>query len=152
MAQSSREAVFAALFALLKPMTLPTVGAFALTGRRLLIWDNVPPASQPAMFMKQGQQTATSPNLALTQWILTAAIWIYWRVEGAAFDQDSYPDKFINDALDLIEKTIDPRPGERQTLGGLVYQCKLDGSVVFDDGLEDSQGVLVVPISILVGI
>ena len=41
--------------------------------------------------------------------------------------------------------------GMRQTLGGVVYHARVKGRILANEGLQNSQGALVFPISILSG-
>ena len=52
--------------------------------------------------------------------------------------------------LDALEEALAPPPGfDRQTLGGLVHYCRIEGRVVKDPGDLDGQGLALVPIKIL---
>lgn len=154
MAFVSREAIFSALFTLLSKTTPDMVGgSWQTTSRDLLQWDDVQPADQPALFLVETAQHASEPNLALSQWRLGALLIIYYRADGLADRSDpSTPrDSVVNAILDVIDAAITPAPGQRQTLGGLVYHTYIDGAVTFDSGLTDQQAVIAIPITMLVG-
>ena|SRR5579859_2472815 len=166
MIHAARETVYSLLFTLLQAVVLPPELQFVTTGRRLLPWTDVPPPNQPAMYLKQGPQDffQASPKHTAAQYafgvptqIWTATVWIYYRTDSSAL-QNELPVIPINQYMDAFEQLLMPQPGNPQTLASvnnnqpLVYNCWIDGTVSFDDGLLDSQAVLVIPISILVGV
>lgn len=153
MPQCSREAAFTALFNLLGTAIPPiNSGQWSLTGRKLVDWDSVATASQPAFFLHEGIQTTTEETFALPQYVWQSQLWIYFRADGSD-SQDTPPDTIVNGFLDAFDKVmLAPYPGNRQTLGGLVYHCRIQGTTAFDSGLSDGQGVILVPIEILVGV
>lgn len=147
----SREDVFANLFALLRAATLPEGYRWATTSRRLKEWTQVPPADQPALFLQETFQEVAENNLALPEERWHAHVWVYFRADGSP-DPNCPPDTLVNIFIDSVLKAIrNPRAGERQTLGGLVYHCKVDGTIAFDSGVLDNQGVIVIPLTILIG-
>jgi hypothetical protein len=58
----------------------------------------------------------------------------------------------LNDCLDAIENAFAGATDlqGKQTLGGLVYHAYIDGQIIKIPGDEDGQGMLVVPITLLV--
>ena len=150
--QSAREDVFNALFALLKTATPPVSLTWGLVGRRLQHWDNVPPADQPCLFLQAGPQNASQPTWGLPTWKLQAQVFIYFRCDGSV-SQDYPPDTLVNGFIDAIETAVAPQvQGDLQTLGGLVTHCYINGEIMFDSGISDQQGVIVIPIEILSGV
>ena len=61
---------------------------------------------------------------------------------------DSHLDSDINSVLDAIDAALAPSGEARQTLGGLVSHCRVDGTVMRDPGDLDGDGMVIVPISI----
>ena len=149
---STRNAVFTALFNLAKTIPPPlTYSAWKTTSQFLKQFDEVPAADQPALFLFRGPQHATQEKaFGVTKWKWRAFLWIYFRTEGYK-TSSTYPDQFTDDFLDKLEQTFMPDPQNGvQNLGGLIHHCWIDGAIYFDSGLTDGQGVVVVPISILV--
>ena len=70
-----------------------------------------------------------------------------------AGDTDIAPAVILNNALDALDDVLKPTGRDalfnRQTLGGLVSHCFVDGTVMKDAGDFDQQGVAVVPLKIL---
>lgn len=146
------EQVYQALFQLLDSAQLAGARAWATSSRKFQSWENAGVPNQPAMFLRQGrQQAAQKQALGLTEWTLRATCWIYCQHPS---DQGSVPATLINNLLTAVKKVLSPLPGEsEQTLGGLVTNCWIDGTVLIDEGLApmDTQSIVVVPIAILTG-
>jgi len=69
---------------------------------------------------------------------------------SAGQDPQNIPARDLNLALDALVEALAPSPGsERQTLGGLVYHCRIEGRIVKDPGDLDGQGLAIVPLKIL---
>ena len=65
-------------------------------------------------------------------------------------DPDCVPARDLDIALDAIAACLAPGPAEmRQTLGGLVSHCRIEGRIVKDPGDLDGQGLALVPVRIL---
>lgn len=82
------------------------------------------------------------------------AQWIIYHANGGSAKE--IPTIENNLILDAVEKVLAPKPSdpgfldERNTLDGLVYHCFIDGTIFKDPGDIDNQGMLVVPIKLLV--
>jgi hypothetical protein len=149
---SSREAIMQALCALLARarFAAPINGcdSWALLSRRLKLWSDVASADQPALFITEHAETVSfaADNLP-GKTALNVDLFVY---VAAGKDPDAVPARDLNLALDAIQACLAPPPGEaRQTLGGLVAQCRVEGRVVKDPGDLDGQGLALVPIKIL---
>lgn len=147
---AGRSQVFSALFNLLKTVPAPQGYSWKMQTQDLVSWNNVDATSQPALFLHRGPQLSEQKQaFGVTKLHWRATAWVYYRTDGL-HGNGTYPDTFADAILDNFEQTFqtDPMNG-RLTLGGLVWHCWLDGMVTWDPGLLDNQGVLVVPISIL---
>lgn len=147
------EAVYQALFDLVKGAPWP-IGFELVTARRAVDTpDDVPAASQPALFQVQGAYGASQKEFALTKWELSVVEVIYFRMEGTVVaSRDQLPDTTMNNVLWAVYGALRaPADGERQTLGGLAQHAWIDGAVVPVVAGEDSlQAVLMIPIKVLV--
>lgn len=141
MAAASREQIFAALFAQVSS------SAFVTMSRRMQHYANVDSASQPALFQSEGKQTAAVVAGKPTKWTFRAALAIY------AHAQTANPDDLtstLNDLVDGVVAALDREPAtERQTLGGLVYDCRVQGDIETDEGFLGDQAVALIPIEII---
>lgn len=154
----NRNAIYDALFALasqgeglpgLASINWPGGNGFQYTSRRVRMFDNLP--AKPALCQVDFTETVkkAGQNLPYT-WVLGAEWWIFH--EGGA-DADSVPSILSNDILDAVTAALAPpayRLDNRQTLGDLVYNCYVDGTVTKVSGDIESQALLTVPIVLLV--
>jgi len=62
------------------------------------------------------------------------------------------PSVQINQILDELEAALAPPPGPsfKQTLGGLVEHCWINGEIQTDEGTLGNQAVAIIPIRMLV--
>lgn len=139
-----REAIYKALFALLQDK-LDSVTTF---DRVLAHWDDVSPNMQPALFMAQGSQTAQQATGLPTKYVLNAKLWLYTHRDTS----NEIPSAAINNILDELDAALAPPAGPsfKQTLGGLVEHCWINGDIETDEGTLGVQSVAIVPISMLV--
>lgn len=146
-----RETVAAALFSLLQTTQIGGNPAFLTTGRRGRIWSNVTPDDQPAMFLiHSGESAVQSQAPGLTKWLLHFEMLVYLRVDPSP---TATPDTTINAILDAIDAQLQSMPpGERQTLGGVIYNAWIEGQILIDTGILDQQVAILVPIKCLTGI
>ena len=136
----TREPIYAALFAL-----LAAAPGLVTTSRRLQHWGDVPAASQPALFMEEQDETATTQTGLPSRWTLAVDVYLYVRSDGGAA-----PGPIMNPLLDYIVQALAYLPGQYvQTLGGLVAYARIDGNVKRFQSVLDSQAVAMIPIKIL---
>jgi hypothetical protein len=149
---NSREAIMEALCACLAKAQFSTpingCGSWALLSRRLKLWSDVASADQPALFITEhGENVAYASESLPGKTTLNVDLFIYI---ATGQDRDNVPSGDLNVALDAIAACLAPDPGVgRQTLGGLVTHCRIEGRIVKDPGDLDGQGLALVPIKIL---
>lgn len=126
---------------------------FRSTSRRVKIFADVPTDQQPACFQAEWatdeQQVTNLPYKTVlgVNWIIFQAVSKDSKAIGA---------KENNLILGGIRKALKPRPDDpgfpdrRNTLNGLVHHCFISGRVFKDPGDIDNQGMMVVPIKLLV--
>lgn len=153
---ANREAVFTALFALVSEVTWgasPKIKTFITKSRRVKLFSEVDAKQQPACFQAEHLEVnMQKSNLPYKRtW---GAQWIIYQAVGN--DKGGTPTIENNLILDAVELVLAPKPSDpgfldqRNTLGGLVYHCFIDGTTFKDPGDIDNQGMLVVPITLLV--
>jgi hypothetical protein len=149
MRNTTRDQAHQALFELLVTTPLPNGTRWGETGRNVKDPSEVPSANQPALFLTQaGVQVAFQKTKFFTQWTWKTVAWIYFRSDASP--DGEVADTTVNNYLDAVEQTVDPVPGQRQTLNGLVYHCFIDGEVFASAGLmTEPQAVILIPISII---
>jgi hypothetical protein len=148
----SREAIMEALVARLAQMQFATpingCDSWALLSRRLKLWSDVASADQPALFITEhGETIGYSAEALPGKSTLNVDLFVYI---SAGKDPDSIPARDLNIALDALAACLAPDPAiGRQTLGGLVTHCRIEGRIVKDPGDLDGQGLALVPVKIL---
>src|ERR1700752_1067215 len=154
LSHASRSTVFSALFKqmqLVPASTIPGQTSWKTVSQDLIIWDQVPAINQPAMFLQRGPQMSEQKHVfGVIKQHWRASIWVYFRADGLKTNS-TYPSMVTDQLLDAFEQTFQTDPvNGRLTLGGVCYHCWIDGTTFFDSGINDNQGIIVVPISILV--
>lgn len=139
-----REPIHAALFGILQ-----TIPGLKTCSRRLRHFDDVSPADCPALFMVQKSQTTRTQTRVPTIWELDVELVLYVKTDGS---HDSTPATALNDVLDAIEAALEPtnRIDPRQTLGGLVYDCKINGAIDTDEGTMGEMAGAIIPIRLVI--
>ncbi|HUO54279.1 MAG TPA: hypothetical protein VMU18_06045 [Rhodoblastus sp.] len=150
---SNREAIMAALCGLLAQAQFasPICGrmTWATLSRRVKLWSDVAAADQPALFVgEHGENVVYSGETFPGKTTLNVDLLIY---TSTGRDPDSTPARDLNIAIEALIATLTPDPKVgRQTLGGLVQYCRVEGRVVKDPGDLDGQGFALVPVRILI--
>ena len=140
----AREPIYAALFALIE-----SVAPFVTAERRLRHWSNVAPAEQPALFMTQKSESATTRALgAPSVWTLNVELYLY------AHSSDPYlsPATILNPLLDAVEAALAPAATTGlQDLGlpAMVQHAMIAGKIDTDEGALGDQAIAIIPIEIL---
>lgn len=137
-----REAIHAALFARLR-----AVPGFTSASRRLKHWNDVPHEEQPALFQAHRDEDARHETGKPTIWRLPFDVYVYtWTPEPEV------PAATMNPLLDAVCAALAPNvaQGQRNTLGGLVHDCRINGRIETDEGTLGSQSVCIIPVEILV--
>jgi hypothetical protein len=136
----NREAIHAALFALVSSRA-----GFITTSRKLRHWADVSPIEQPALFQAQGGETAIRTTGFTAKWELSVKLYLYAHTGGGLA-----PTSVLNPLVDAVIAALAPLPAiERQTLGGLVHDCRIDGTIETDEGVLGDQAVAIIPIRII---
>lgn len=150
---NQRETIMAALTALLAAAQFdePINGmlSWALLSRRVRLWSDVSPHDQPALFLgEHGENLAYSGDAFPSKTTLNVDCLIY---TCAGRDPEATPARALNLAIEALMAALAPDPKiGRQTLGGLVQYCRVEGRIVKDPGDLDGQGLALVPIKILI--
>lgn len=120
---------------------------FLTTGRRIIPWNLVP--SQPALFLRDGDEELQYNEIVLQQQDIEAEIWIY---SNAGADPNAVPVIALNNLIDAVQCALRPdMPGtNRFTLGGLVHWCRLQGRLIKDPGDTGGQAIAMIPAVITV--
>jgi hypothetical protein len=149
---TSRETIMAALCALLADAQFarPINGrsSWGLFSRRVKLWSDVAGADQPALLVAEhGENVAYGGESLPGKTTLNVDLLVY---VASGKDPDAVPASDLNVALDALFACLAPGPADgRQTLGGVVAYCRIEGRIVKDPGDLDGQGLALVPVKIL---
>jgi len=136
----TRETIYAALFS-----TLSAVAGFVTVSRRLKHWTDTPPAAQPALFVIQRREAVVTVPGLNPVYTLEVDAYLY----AYSGDLTASPAQLLNPLLDAVTATLLPDAAtNKQTLGGLVQHCWIEGNIETDEGVLGSQAVAIVPIRI----
>jgi hypothetical protein len=138
----SREAIMQALFTLVSASD-----GFVTKSRRLRLWNEVGSGDKPAIFQyERGDVYSNGKNyLPIVEMDVDLFIYI-----DAGRDRSIAPITALNPLIDAVDAGL--RTGVingKQTLGGLVSHCWIDGKIMKDPGDIDGDGIALIPIKIL---
>jgi len=139
--RATREAVYAALFAQLA--TLPSI---VTVSRRLQNAQDMQPEGFPAAFQLQGEQAVKYAGNTPSIYTFKAD----WLLYTHNSDPTVTPTTQLNALIDAATALLTPSPAApRQTLGGLVEYCAIDGNIQVFEGILGDRSIAILPISIL---
>lgn len=146
MSRVTREQAMTALFALVSGSS-----SFVTTSRRFHMPDQIPASMQPALLMCEPDEDHQKQKL-ITPAVryLSVEIWIYIS-DGT--DPNNVPAITLNNMIDAIDPisggVLAPGLNGRQTLGGLVADCYIDGKINKVPGDIDGQGIARIPVKVM---
>ena len=140
-ATSTREQAYGALFTLLQG-----ISGIKTCTRRLNHWADLPPESQPAIYLQVGNENRTQQRGLPPHITLEASVWVYVNTEG----EPAGP--VINAVLQGIDAVLQPmeQVTNPNTLGGLVRNCWIEGVTSIYEGDLGDQAVAVIPVKMLI--
>lgn len=111
--------------------------------RRLKLFSDVGPEQQPACYLVTHNEQAEYRGLGLYRRRLNLSLWCYSR----AIDFPGAPDlDTMLQAFEAVFNVPDNFSSGENTLGGLVYWCRIMGKVFKDPGDLDGQTLMIVPL------
>jgi hypothetical protein len=136
-----RETYYGALADRLR--TIPGIRKF---GRRLLHFNDVKPAEQPAIFLAQGGQVPSYQPGRTIMWELRADIYLY--VNGG---KNTDPGVLMNPIMDALTAVFAPDNAmvNACTFGGLCHKVEI-GAIETDEGTLGEQAIAVIPVTMTV--
>lgn len=136
---TSRKQAFEALFD-----RLGNAAAWQTKGRKLKLWKDV--SKQPALFLVRKDLDGKSLPGSDRARVANYFAYIFVRDTG-----DDGPGGLLDDLVDVVEVALSPDPGDgRQTLDGLVRDCRISGMIETDEGTLGEQAVAWIPITIFI--
>lgn len=143
-----RNKIFRALYDLSEKLTWGNNQKFQTRSRRLMHFDKVDANMQPAFFQTEHAETTTVTrgNPWKQVW---GASWVIYLASGK--DSSAIPADDVNDLIDALEALLpQDEVSGRFTLGGLVYDCYIEGETIKIPGDIDDQGMIVIPLKLLI--
>ena len=118
--------------------------------RRLKLWSDVPAASRPACFLFEGgQETYSWSESALPKRIIEVRLFVYLNAK----DPSAAGASLANTVMDAFDAAFGLSGSDvflgRNTLAGTVYSCRIDGKVLKDPGDLDGDGLLILPVKLV---
>jgi hypothetical protein len=146
MAATTRENAIEALLGLVSSAYAWKLGPV----RRLKLWSDVPAISRPACFLFEGgQETYSWSDGALPKRILEVKLFVYLNAK----DPSVAGAMILNDVMDALDAAFALAGGDivlgRNTLGGVVYHCRIDGKTLKDPGDLDGDALLITPVKLI---
>lgn len=138
----NREAIYSALFA-----RLASVPGLRTSSRILKHWDDVPAEQQPALYLSQAREQASTTTGQPTVWRLSVDVYVYVRTSGG-----QVPGAALNPILDGIEAALSLHAVTLRHALDVpgVEWARIEGEIDTDEGTLGDQAVAIVPIRILV--
>lgn len=141
-----RESAIAALMNLVASAYTWTLGPV----RRLKLWSDVSAANRPACFLYEGsQETYSWSESALPKRIIEVRFFVYLNAK----DPTVVGATLINNVMDAFDNVFAISGADvilgRNTLGGTVYNCRIDGKILKDPGDLDGDAILIVPVKLV---
>jgi hypothetical protein len=117
--------------------------------RRLKLWTDVPLMSRPACFLFEGGEEVYSwSESALPKRLIEVRLFIYINAKDPAVNGGV----LINEVMEALDGALALSGADsclgRNTLGGIVHHCRIDGKILKDPGDLDGDALLIVPIKI----
>lgn len=118
--------------------------------RRLKLWSDVTAANRPACFVFEGgEETYSWSEPGIPKRMLDVRLFIYLNAK----DQSVSGASLVNDVMDSLDRAFAVSgadfPQGRNTLGGTVHQCRIDGKLLKDPGDLDGDALVIVPVKII---
>ncbi len=118
--------------------------------RRLKLWSDVPPIDRPACFLFEGGSETYEHGVGSNpKRSLEVKLFVYLD----AHDPRTVGASLINAVLDTLDAAFEAGGADltlgRLTLGGSAYSCTISGRPLKDPGDLDGDGLLVVPVRIV---
>lgn len=132
----------------------PDQRKFITVSRRVKIFSDVPTAQQPACF--QAEWATTELQVSNMPYKTTLEVnWIIFQCvnKGSTKALGAVENNLILGGVRRVLAPTRSDPGyqdKRNTLNGLVWHCHINGRIFKDPGDIDGQGMMVVPIKLLV--
>lgn len=127
--------------------------SFIIKSRRIVMFNEIPSEMQPACYQVEHEDTEAQKS-GLPYKTILMANWVIFQCRAQNENEEATIEN--NLIKSAVRRALEPKPYDRgfherrNTLNGLVHHCFMDGRVLKDPGDIDGQGLLVIPIKLLV--
>jgi hypothetical protein len=136
---ATRESVGAALFALLQNATGVTNAQRSYIDSTTLNAANLPALE---LVCKRERSEMRGPGIPI-KWTLQYWVYLFASTESGGAET------ILNGLLDGIETALKPPPSlGRQTLGNLVFDCRINGEIVREPGFATGISAAAIPVEV----
>lgn len=147
MSTATRNTVMTAILNVIQNMTfspnINNAATWRTVSNRLRLWGDVSPDQQPAAFLVSHREMDEYRGLGLVRRRLDLGIWCYTRSDS---DPGGPQLDTLMESFEKAFNVVDDNSTGCNTLGGLVYWCRIEGRVFRDPGDLDNQTLLIVPL------
>ncbi len=146
MVMTKREAALTALQSVIAAAYAWKLGP----SRRLKLWSDVPSAMRPACFIFEGgQETYAWSESATPKRVMEVKIFVYLNAKDSSITGAA----LLNDVMDALDAALSISGADfargRNTLGGAVHLCRIDGKTLKAPGDLDGDALLLVPVKLI---
>lgn len=149
MSTATRNQVITAILQVIQNMTfgqpINNATTWATVSNRLRLWGDVSSDQQPAAFLVTHRELDEYRGLGLVRRRLDLGVWCYSRTDsnpgGPQLDT-------MMEAFETAFNVVDNPSTGCNTLGGLVYWCRIEGRIFKDPGDIDNQAMMILPLSV----
>ena len=149
---TSRESIYSALFAQIQSALLTPAGPFLTVSRRWVDPSQIAPADRPAIYqVETGEVASTSGKIAGLPLAFNLKVDLVLYTSGST-DASVIPSQELNSLLDAVESSLpNVAKGFSQSLGGKVYNARIDGKIEIVENVAGVMAMAVVPVLLVQG-
>lgn len=126
------------------------VAPFVTVTRQIKLFADVPVIQRPWLgILKTGEERSyDAGDMAL----LTILVELFIYTNATVSNNGGVPpSQQLENILDVVDVQLRPSPfTNRQTLNGLVHHCRIEGKTVTVPGDLDGEGIMIIPLKILI--
>lgn len=146
---ATREEIYQALFDWVSTVQIGGIDVFKTRSRKLKLWGDVPLELRPAIYLAEREQSYQRSAVGIPVRVFTGLFFIYTNAKQATDAVSG--SAILNPLVDAVQNVLraTPQTGGKQTLGGVVHDCYIEGDVFFDPGDIDGDGMAIIPVKIV---
>lgn len=148
MLNQTREAIYSGLLQWIKTAA---GNAFTTYSRRVLLWDQIPQEQRPALVQIERGEDYVQDSPGQPPKVTLDVLLMIVADTKVNVQAGSEPITVLNPLIDVVDSALRPdQVSWQQTLGGLVYECWIDGRIEKSSGDLDGDAVAIIPVKLIV--